>query len=139
MENTVTREQFVAEARTWLDTPFRLQGRLKGVAIDCAGLVISTAQALGLTDFDMEGYSRPKGDMMRRISEELMDRITRDEIDAADVVLFRWGQNATHLGIMTGKNTILHAFAPNRKVVEHDMDERMWQMLDSAYHIRGIV
>ncbi len=34
----------VRTARTWLGTPYHHQGRLKGVGVDCAGLLIGVAQ-----------------------------------------------------------------------------------------------
>ncbi|WP_175837106.1 NlpC/P60 family protein [Burkholderia anthina] len=138
-DRIVTREQFVAEARTWMDTPFKMQGRLKGVGVDCAGLIIETARVLGLTEFDYTTYRRPKGDMMRDFADDLMDPIRSDQTDAADVMLFRWGNHTTHIALLTGPRSVIHAHAPNRRVVEHDLSDDMLRYLERAYHIRGIV
>lgn len=136
--STVTREEFVTELRTWLGTPFKMQGRIKGVSVDCAGLLICTAQVLGLTEFDMAGYTRPRGDLMRKYADEHMDPIGRALIDAADVLLFKWGRHTTHMAVMTSKDTVIHAHGQNMKVVEHHVDDRMWKFLERAYHIRGV-
>ena len=53
----VTGEAVVAQARTWLGTPWRHQGRSPR-GVDCAGLVVLVARALGLADHDVAGYGR---------------------------------------------------------------------------------
>lgn len=47
---TVTREMIVAEARSWIGTPFRHQAQLKGKGCDCKGFVTGVATALGLPE-----------------------------------------------------------------------------------------
>lgn len=136
---TVTRAELVAELRTWLGTPFQLQGRVKGVGVDCAGMLIMSAQKLGLTDFDMTGYDRPRGDLMRRHMDTLMDRAKHKDLDAGDVLLFHWGHHSTHMAVLTSRTTIIHAHAGNDRVVEHGIDPRMWKLVERAYHIRGVV
>jgi hypothetical protein len=44
--------EIVAVARSWHGTPWRHQGRLKGVAVGCGGLIIGVGRELGLLDFD---------------------------------------------------------------------------------------
>ncbi len=41
-----TRRAVVAEARTWIGTPYRHQASLKGVGCDCLGLVRGIFRAL---------------------------------------------------------------------------------------------
>ena len=53
-------EAVVAQARAWLGTPWRHQGRSPR-GVDCAGLVVLVARALGLADHDVAGYSRLVG------------------------------------------------------------------------------
>ena len=52
-----SRADVVAAALAWTDTPFHHQARLKGVGVDCVGLVIGVARELGLIapDFDVVG------------------------------------------------------------------------------------
>ena len=44
----ITKEDVVREAKTWLGTPFHHQGRLKGVGVDCAGVIVCVAKELKL-------------------------------------------------------------------------------------------
>ena len=53
-----TRDRIIQTALDYLDTPYHHQGRVKGVGVDCAGLVICVARDLGLSDYDLDGYSR---------------------------------------------------------------------------------
>jgi hypothetical protein len=46
----ITRQQIVNEARKWVGTPFQHQGRTRGKAVDCVGLVLSVADNLTLSD-----------------------------------------------------------------------------------------
>jgi len=43
----VTRAEIIAEARTWLKTPWRHQGRLKGIACDCVGHIVCVPARVG--------------------------------------------------------------------------------------------
>ena len=40
----------VAEAMTWLGTPYHHQGRVKGIGIDCATLLCEVYEVVGLID-----------------------------------------------------------------------------------------
>jgi hypothetical protein len=52
MANKLTRMDVVREAREWLNTPFKHQGALKGVACDCIGLIKAIGMQHGLMDYD---------------------------------------------------------------------------------------
>ena len=63
--------EILAAARTWLGTPWRHQGRLKGVAVDCGGLILGVGRELGLLDFDTRAYGRiPDGQQLRALCEQ---------------------------------------------------------------------
>ncbi|WP_454737587.1 C40 family peptidase [Cupriavidus necator] len=135
----ITRDEFVGEARTWLDTPWQHQGRYKGLACDCVGLVLETARALGLIDFDFTNYERrPDGVSLREHCNRLMQQIPVAQAGPADVLLFAWNNSPIHLAIVTGPDTVIHAFAINRRVIEHRIDERWRAQIAAAYHIAGV-
>lgn len=67
MDSSVTIAALLRIARSWLGTPFGHQGRLKGVRVDCSGLVLESCREAGLLelmglqqdyDFAALGYSR---------------------------------------------------------------------------------
>lgn len=124
----MTRPEAVAAwARTQLGVPWRHQGRLPGVALDCAGLVICAARALGLVPvtFDVNGYSRvPDGTMMRFCNEH-MTPIGAPELGAVIVVATH--NDPQHMGIVVpyrhGGWAIIHASNAGRP--EHVSEARL--------------
>lgn len=140
-----TREQVVAEARAWKDVPFQHQGRSRA-GIDCAGLVIKTAHALGLSSFDASGYRKlPAG-----VGEEKIEDVCRREmrqIDPAtakpgDVALFLIGRRPRHLAIVgdyqAGGLSLIHAYEPVKKVAEVRFDQSWRAVLFEMYALPGI-
>jgi NlpC/P60 family putative phage cell wall peptidase len=122
---TITREQIVAEARTWLGTKYRHQGRVKGLSVDCVGLVFGVAAALGVPHQPVSDYSRrPDGTLLPGI--EAQTAPVTGAPAAGDIVVFQWAAEPMHVAILTAPDHIIHAFAINRVVCEHRIDER-WQ------------
>ena len=110
-----------AAAREWIGTPFRHQGRVQGKngGVDCAGVVIGVAHKLGLANSfqDTREYSRvPTGEMESLLNKHL-DRYSWSERQAGDVIHFAYTKTPQHVGILTAKDTIIHALEP-RGVVE---------------------
>jgi NlpC/P60 family putative phage cell wall peptidase len=129
----------VRVARTWLGTPYHHQGRLKGVGVDCAGLLVGVARELGLSQFDATGYSgRPDGDSLIRVCQEQMTPIPLEELLSGDVLLFKFEAHAGHLGIYLGNNTLIHSYLPRRRVVEHSLDAWWWGQVAGQYRLPGV-
>jgi cell wall-associated NlpC family hydrolase len=106
----------VAEARTWLGTPFHHQARLKSVGVDCIGLVIGVSRELGLVapDFDVTGYSRvPDGRSLLEEASKHMPRISFQQVRPGDVVVVAFDVDPQHFGILGdyahGGLSIIHA------------------------------
>ncbi|MFP3554246.1 NlpC/P60 family protein [Paraburkholderia sp. SIMBA_049] len=136
---TVTRCEFVAEARAWIGTPYRHQGRLKGIGVDCIGLVIGVAREVGLFDLDVGAYDkRPDGTLQMRVEQYTTPK-GLDEAQPGDLLLFHWDGMPTHVGILSEPLHLIHAFAVNRKVVEHRLDERWLAQIVGAYQIPGVL
>ncbi len=132
------RAAIVAEDRSWLGTRFHHQGRLRGVGVDCAGLVVQVAQALGLSEFDRTDYTPlPDGAMLQAACESQMHRLALAEIQPGDVLLLKFDRHPQHLAIVgdhpLGGLSLIHAYAPARKVVEVRLDEGWRQQVMAAY------
>jgi NlpC/P60 family putative phage cell wall peptidase len=135
----VTRAEFVAEARSWLGTKYQHQGRLKGIACDCIGLVIGTAQALGLTDYEIFDYERRPDGRLRPVMEAQLEIVPMQDAQGADVILFQWAAVPIHVAILSDREHIIHSYMPNRKVVESRLDAAMRARVVAAYHVPGVV
>lgn len=132
----VTRQQVVDEARRWIGTRWQHQGRLKGVGVDCAGLVVCVLRNVGIEVADVAGYPRrPDGSLLDVVRDQTEP--TADWM-AGDVVLFHWDNDPCHLAILTSPNSIIHAHAMARAVVEHDLDDRIRASVTCVRRVPGV-
>jgi NlpC/P60 family putative phage cell wall peptidase len=134
------REQIVAEARTWLGTPFHHQGRLRGVGVDCGGLILGVGKALGLMDYAAAPVygRRPNGPEMRTLCDALLAARPCDERRGGNILLFAFDVQDQHLAILTGEGTIVHVLAQARACVEHQFDARWQRFVSAVYSYRGV-
>ncbi len=133
-----TREEIVAEARSWLGTPYQHQGRTKGKGVDCLGLVAMVGRALGLTDYDRLDYGRlPNPRRMREELKAQLREISLRDAGPGDVVHMSWGIDPMHLGILT-PDGIIHAYSRVPAVVEHGVDREWRGRMRFAYRYPGI-
>jgi NlpC/P60 family putative phage cell wall peptidase len=121
------RAAVVAEARSWLGTPYHHAADVKGAGVDCAMLLVRVFCDLGLVPpFDPRPYTR---DWFLHRSEErylgaLLARAREVRAPGlGDIVLFRMGRCFAHGGIVIKAEplTIIHAFAPARCVLEDEI------------------
>lgn len=123
--NETLRAAIVFEARTWLGTPFHHQGRVKGVGVDCAGVPIGVAQALGLAWNDRAGYGRvPRGGVFQAVVAETLQRIALEDVLPGDLMTFAWRSEPQHIALVSQRDPlrILHAWQDAGQCVENDLD-----------------
>lgn len=136
----MTADDVIAAARACIDTPFMHQGRIPGIALDCAGLVIAVAKSIGVDYTDMAGYSRmPSGGMLKSClcSQPSLDIIPAADRRAGDILLIRFAGDPQHLAVFTG-DTIIHSYASVGKVCEHVMDIAWTKRIVCAYRFKGV-
>jgi cell wall-associated NlpC family hydrolase len=140
-----TRAMVVATARAYIGVPFRHQGRTS-LGLDCAGLVIRVGVELGAlpVGFDVPGYARhPDGVSMLAACRAHLEEISLEALDVGDVALFRILTDPQHLAIVgnyfAGGRSLIHAYAPSRKVTENRLDADWQTKLVGAFRIRGVV
>lgn len=120
---TVTREQIVAEARSWVGTPWVHQHRVKGRAVDCVGLVIGVARNLGLVpdEFEVTGYSQMPDGRLLELCTTYMRPVARDAMQPGDVVVVAIVDQPQHVGILTpypgGNLAMVHAAIKSKRGV----------------------
>lgn len=126
---SVSRNDVIAEARTWLGVPWAHQGRTKQ-GVDCAGLVIMVARNLGLSAYDTTNYQRRTNGrgFLTHFRENMIDKPVADA-RPGDVLLFRDKQFPCHSTIVAQRNsllTIVHAHALRRMVIEEPLGQGDW-------------
>lgn len=141
----MTGADVVAEARRWLDTPYQHQARLRGVGVDCAGLLIGVARALGSVsqDFDIHGYARqPNGRNFAEHCARLMTPVSAADALPGDVVSIAFGGHEMHLAILAdyahGGLSIIHALMRARCVVEHRLDDVWLSRIVGWHRLPGV-
>jgi NlpC/P60 family putative phage cell wall peptidase len=110
-------ERVVAEARSWIGTPYRHQASLKGVGCDCLGLLRGVWRALlgdepetappYAADWAEAGGAEALRDAARRHLVEVEPHV----FAAGDILLFRWRDHlpAKHCAIVSGADLMIHA------------------------------
>ena len=151
---SVTRAQIVAEARSFLGTPYRDKGRRKGHACDCVGLPLMVAGALGLKDKDgvplngdlyTDYSSQPLADYVHQLCMKHLNHCPVRLAQPGDVVSVAVATAPCHVGILgrdsSGTLTLIHAFngLKNDCVIEHPIDEKWLRRLRAAFTFPEVV
>lgn len=114
---TIIRADIVAEARSWIGTPYRHQASLKGVGCDCLGLVRGVWRALiGPEPERAPPYAPDWAEsaghetLMLAAGRHLVP-VAHDTFAPGDVLLFRWRAHlpAKHAAIVTAADLMVHA------------------------------
>jgi NlpC/P60 family putative phage cell wall peptidase len=146
--SVITGDLIVREARSWLGTPFHHQGRLKGIGVDCIGLVVGIARDLNLTDrhgkhyFDRQDYGREpyRGQLQEELEDHLL-AVKASQAQAGDVLLLKFAVEPQHVGILTAQSTLIHAYSRYSRLnqcVEHRLAQ-IWQgRIAGAYRYPGV-
>lgn len=140
-----TRAQVVAEARSHLGTPWVHQGRASGVQLDCAGLIVVVARALGIVGpaFDVNGYVPAPDGTMLDWCEAYMQRVA--EIELGAVLALATKNEPQHLGIvgnyLHGSWSLIHAcnFAHPPRVIETRLLFAKNLRLRGIYRMPGVI
>jgi len=118
----VVFDDIVAEARTWIGTPFRWQQSAKGQGCDCKGLIAGVARAIGRPEgssiYAMMSAEYRRGvdpHLLMRGLSELFDRV--ETMEPGDVLLMQTGDKAQHLGIYVGGGRMIHTYGRGPRCV----------------------
>ena len=117
-------QQIVAEARSWVGTPYHHAADIKGAGVDCGMLLVRVFVDVGrLAPFDPRPYSADW--MLHRSDEIFLGHLVRaaklvGAPEPGDIALFRVGRCYSHGAIVTALDplTVVHADIGYGKVVE---------------------
>ena len=134
----MTGADIVAAARAQIGTPFVHQGRIPGKALDCAGLLVTVAAAIGAEYVDVAGYSRIPTGLLAGVmeSQPCLVRIKVAEATAGDVLVMRFAKEPQHLAVLAG-DTIIHSHAAVGRCCEHAFDSTWRRRVVSAWRFIG--
>lgn len=129
-------DDVISAARVCIGTPFRHQGRLPGVGLDCAGLGIVAAKAVGIEIKDFSGYPRlPFDGMLKKMFDEqdCLRQLSINNAMPGDVLLMRISAAPQHVAILSYNGFMIHAYQGVGKVVEQRIDDFWKRKIVAAY------
>lgn len=109
------RAAVVAEAESWIGTPFHHAGRVKGAGVDCLMLLAEVYERAGVTAHIMPPFYVPDWHLHRdaeRYVEGLLGyaRAIDGPPEPGDVALFRFGRTFSHGAIIAAWPRVVHAY-----------------------------
>jgi hypothetical protein len=151
----ITREAIVAEARSWIGTPWKHNQIAKGAGADCLGFLAGIAFALGYADARLvirdpkfRAYGRsPDPAMLDDACETYLDPIEVSSARLADIIRIvpPRGVYAQHFGLVSRVDAfdrpthIIHCTnAYPRAVTEHSLNDDWRGRIKRAYAWRGV-
>ena len=140
-------EAVIDVARKYLGVRFRHQGRSKEEGLDCLGLLICISHDLGLNwqphlqrKMCERDYSHTPNQAYLKDSLEMFLAPSEARTpQPAEVVLMNVEGRVQHLGVLAQQEnnkrlTLIHAYAPTRKVVEHHLNTQ-WEKAVMARYV----
>lgn len=133
----MTANEIISAARECLGTPFQHQGRIVGLAMDCAGVAVHVASKWYAVE-EPPAYGRLPHDAMLEQWIERQPFLERAAIpQMGDLLLMRFTGEPQHLAINAG-DTIIHAYQGIGKTVEHNLDDKWRKRIVRAYRFKGM-
>lgn len=133
-----------ALARSWVGTPYKHQGRQKGVGVDCIGLIWGVAAELGVDNSGVPANYPGTPDGLQLIAgceKYLVRREGLDRVRGGVAILYGLDKRPQHfaiVGLYGGQPTMIHAFAKRQRVVEHTWDRFWEERLVRMYDFPGV-
>ena len=118
------RRAVVAEARSWVGTPYTDGAGIKGVGTDCGIILIKVFSSVGLIPPFDPGYYSPQHHL-HSSEERYLSLILRHahEIEGppkdGDIVMFKFGRVFSHGGIVVGWPKIVHSLRPGGTIIDN--------------------
>jgi NlpC/P60 family putative phage cell wall peptidase len=138
----MTADDIIAAARACLGTPFRHQGRLPGIGLDCAGVAIEVARAIGCSALDVSGYGRtPAAGQLEAALDAQPDLVRVADIadrQPGDLLLLRFTGEPQHLAILTDVDTMIHSYEAVGRCCEHLVTPAWANRIVRVYRFSGV-
>ena len=142
----ITRAAIVAEARSWIGTPYRHQASCKGAGCDCLGLVrgvwrrLYGAEPEAAPPYTPDWAEQSAAETLRDAAARHLDPVEpKESFRAGDVLIFRFRESAPakHAAIASGPASIIHAY-DRHAVMESALPEPWLRRLAFAFRFPGV-
>ncbi len=119
------RAAVVAEAKTWVGTPYHHHANVKGAGVDCAMILVEVYSRCGVVPYvDPRPY--PVDWHLHRDEERYLQLLLPHAVEIfttpepGDIMLFRFGRTWSHSAIVIAYPLVIHANRQDRGVVWGD-------------------
>lgn len=121
------RDKIVAEAMTWLGTPYHHYAQAKGAGVDCAMFPLAVYQSVGVIPQEYKPRPYPHDWHMHRDDERYLNELSLYAVEVAGPVrggmaVYKFGRTFSHGAICLGDGLIVHSYI-GRGVVIDRMDD----------------
>lgn len=135
----IDREAFCDVVRGFTGTPFVHRGRLPGVGLDCAGVVVCGLRAFGVNAPNiLYGPNPTEAELFDGLAAVASPKPVEDRLPS-DVLTFAVGGRQVHIGVYTGRleNGIECIVVPDRRrrIQTHALQ---LERVVSCWHIKGV-
>jgi NlpC/P60 family putative phage cell wall peptidase len=111
------RDAVIAEARSWIGTPYRHQASLKGVGCDCLGLLRGVWREVRGSEpelppaYSADWAEASGAETLAEAARRHLTEIPLNAVAPGDVLLFRWRAHlpAKHCAILVEPDRMVHA------------------------------
>lgn len=121
------RAAIVAEAKSWIGTPYHPHARVKGAGVDCAQFPIAVFHECGIIPNLNPDYSQQW--MNHRDEERYLAEIRRfareikpEAARPGDLIVWRYGRVFSHSAIVVELPLVVHAVIVGRAVILADIE-----------------
>lgn len=138
----ITRSAIVEEAYKWIGTPYHHQGRLRGVGVDCVGLLLGITDALGVSLID-----KPEFRVIRRVvgQDFILGSFREQCVEVTNYgpgdVLVMWfnrqNRRPQHIAIVV-PDGIVHTYSSVHKVVRQRWTPKWRERVIAAFCLPGV-
>lgn len=118
----IVAHRVLAEAESWIGTPYRHGASARDISCDCLGLVRGIWRTVYGAEPESPGAYAPDwaeaahGDPLLEAASRHMQCRDGTDPQPGDLIVFRWRSDvaAKHLGIMARENRFIHAYEGHR-------------------------
>lgn len=121
------RDAVVAEARTWIRTPYAHCARVKGAGVDCAmilaevyGTVLPAFKTVEIPEYSPQWHLHHSDEIYLNIVRQYASEV--DSPLPGDIVVVKFGRAFAHGGIVTAWPCLVHAYMQAECVIEEDFN-----------------
>jgi NlpC/P60 family putative phage cell wall peptidase len=109
------REAVVAEARSWLRTPYHHLARVKGAGVDCAQLPLAVYEAAGVIPHQEAAYApqwhmHHEEELYVAFVERFAVEIAEAQVQPGDFAIWKFGKTFSHGAIVIDPPRVIHAW-----------------------------